>query len=390
LITRLGVDPTNQPGHSVVGLVSFIRIGAHRPVRVNHVRNMALVLTMGARNAQIGREFNCSGDSIGLGIPCDLGGQRALRRAVEPCQTQQPHQEDRLVTRIGRPIAVVIGLVAAIVPATSVFAAPATTSKVLYKSLIASPGNVVSESFEATETAQFGNEISLTRSARVASVVVTMSSWGCQSGSWTDDTCVTAAGSKFTEPITLNIFAAPADPNANNGAPGALLLSVTKTFSIPYRPSANNRKCVGAELGAWFDTKLGECFNGLATNITFSLSSLHVTLPKTFVFGIAYNTSDYGATPYGDATACHSTSEGCGYDSLNVGLSEDPDNLARGTDPNPGTIWQNTSYAPYYCDGGTAGTDSFRFDSPNTAPCWGVDTASEAPWYIPAVQFTAV
>jgi hypothetical protein len=58
-----------------------------------------------------------------------------------------------------------------------------------------------------------------------------------------------------------------------------------------------------------------------------------VTLPKTFVFGIAYNTSDYGSVPYGDATACHSSTEGCGYDSLNVGLSYDPDNLNARIEP---------------------------------------------------------
>jgi hypothetical protein len=304
-----------------------------------------------------------------------------------------------------RSIAVSIGLVAAIVPATAVFAAPATGSNVLYNSLVPAPGNLPSESFEATQTAQIGNEITLTRSAKAATVVVTMDSWGCQSGSWTNDTCSTTAGSTFSEPITLNIFKTPAtDPatqadTAGNGLPGPVIASVTKTFAIPYRPSANNTKCIGAELGNWFDPKNGECFPGLATNITFNLSSLHVTLPKTFVFGIAYNTSDYGADPYGDSTACHSTSEGCGYDSLNVGLSYDPDNLNVGANPHSGSLWVNTLYAPYYCDNGAAGTGTFRFDSPSTDPSncpsasggwsvYGPYPGGGAPYYMPAVEFT--
>jgi hypothetical protein len=304
-----------------------------------------------------------------------------------------------------RSLAVSIGLVAAIVPASAVFAAPAVSSNVLYNSLVPTPGNLPSESFEATQTSQIGNEITLSRSAKAATVVVTMDSWGCQSGSWTNDTCSTTPGSKFTEPITLNIYQAPATPppgqtdTPGNGLPGSTILSVTKTFSIAYRPSANNTKCIGAESGNWFDPKNGECFPGLATNISFNLTSLHLTLPSTFVFGIAYNTSDYGAAPYGDATACHSTSEGCGYDSLNVGLSYDPDNLNVGSNPYSGSLWVDTLYAPYYCDNGTAGTGTFRFDSPGLAPnactsasggwsVYGPYPGGGAPYYMPAVEFT--
>ena len=287
-----------------------------------------------------------------------------------------------------------IGLVAAIVPATSVFAATAATSNVLYNSLVPSPGNLPSIGFEATQAAQFGNEITLTKSAKAASVVVTMDSWGCQTRTVSGNNCVTKPGSTFNEPITLNVFQAPtSNPTTQgdtpgNGIPGATILTVTKTFAIPYRPSANNTKCIGDEAGNWFDAKNGECFPGLATNITFNLSSMKVTLPKTFVFGIAYNTSDYGAAPYGEATACFTSTEGCGYDSLNVGLSYDPDNLNVGSNPYPGFVWWNTLNGGNYCDSGAAGTGTFRFDSPSTAACWNVDSPPAAPWYQPAVEFT--
>jgi hypothetical protein len=296
--------------------------------------------------------------------------------------------------RLRRSMAVSIGLAAAILPVTSVFAATTASSNVLYNSLVPSPGNLPSVGFEATQASQFGNEIKLTRSAKAATVVVTMDSWGCQSGTWTADTCSTTAGSKFNEPITLNIFGAPVTnptkqaDTLGNGVPGARIASVTKTFAIPYRPSANNTKCIGDESGDWFDPANGECFPGLATNITFNLSSLHVTLPQTFVFGIAYNTSDYGVAPYGDATGCHATSEGCGYDSLNVGLSYDPDNLNVGSNPYPGYVWWNTQTAGNYCDAGAAGSGSFRIDSPSTTACWGVYNAPNAPYYMPAVEFT--
>jgi len=303
------------------------------------------------------------------------------------------------MVKIARPVGVLIAAIAAVIPATSVFAAPAATSTTLYNSMAPAPGNLPSIGFEATQASSFGNAITLTHTAKLATVVVTMDSWGCQTGSWNGPTpCHTNAGAKFNEPITLNIYQAPAsDPRTQadttgSGLPGAVIVSVTKTFAIPYRPSANNTKCVGDESGDWFDAKLGECFPGMATNITFNLTSLKLTLPTHIVYGIAYNTSDYGAAPYGDSTACHSTTEGCGYDSLNVGLTQDPDNLNVGADTYPGYVWWNTQTAGDYCDGGVAGTGTFRFDSPGTAPdnqCWGVDSEHGGPWYIPSVAFNA-
>jgi len=275
-------------------------------------------------------------------------------------------------------------------PAASVGAAPASAS-VLYNSTVtlSRVGNLPSVGGEAYAFAELGNQITLTRAAKAGTVVITLSSWACQAGTWYGDDCVTAAGAKFTEPITLNIYDAPTSTTPPTVVPGARILSVTKTFSIPYRPSANATKCTGSNAGTWYDSALGSCFNGLATNITFNLTSLHLSLPQNLVFGIAYNTSDYGYAPYGDSTACHSTPEGCPYDSLNIGLSQDPTNVSRGTDPNPGTIYQNSPLGGEYCDGGTGGTSIFRLDSPGD-PCWGVVSPyNTAPWYIPAVEFMA-
>ncbi len=149
-------------------------------------------------------------------------------------------------------------------------------------------------------------------------MTVTLSSWGCQPSNWYGDDCTTTPGATFSEPITLTIYNAP---SAGGYTPGSLITSMTQTFTIPYRPSAS-AQCTGSQAGEWFDGPQG-CFNGEAYNVTFNVGPPRM-LPKTFVYGISYNTSDYGSSPYGDTTACHATQEGCPYDSLNVALSEDP------------------------------------------------------------------
>jgi hypothetical protein len=273
--------------------------------------------------------------------------------------------------------------VAALLAASAGLATQASASTlakdpdVLYNSTVTPlPGNLPSQPFQAQQTSEFGNRVRMTKTAQpLGNVTVTMSSWGCQTGGGT--TCVTTKGAKFTEPITLNLYNAP---STGSIVPGSLIASVTKAFSIPYRPSADNVNCTG---GAWFDGPQG-CFNGLAHNIVFSLASLHITLPQDFVFGIVYNTSQYGPDPNGCDLV---PGANCPADSLNVALSQDPTNVTKGSDPDTGKVFWNTSTASDYCDGGAAGSGFFRLDSP-TATCWGVNSPyTSAPFYIPAVQF---
>jgi len=274
---------------------------------------------------------------------------------------------------------------------------------VIYSSVVASPGpgNLPSVGAEAYAFNELGNQVNFSGTNRtLTSVVVSMSSWGCVSGNWTNDTCVTPTGATFSEPITLNIYNPPA---AGSDLPGSLITSVTQTFAIPYRPSANNSHCnfknsdsgYGPPSGEWWDASLKTCFNGLAVNVTFDVPN--VTVPNTVVYGIVYNTSHYGPTPYGQTTACYTSSGGCGYDSLNIALSLDPTNVNVGSDTNIGTVWQNTSYAPFYCDNGVAGTGFFRLDSPTTASSNPDACASQSGgwsagggvYYVPAVKFVA-
>jgi hypothetical protein len=267
---------------------------------------------------------------------------------------------------------------------TSIVVTPAVTSSSagIYDATTSPlPPNLPSVGYQANQVSEFGNQVTFSAgSARALSqATVTMSSWACQSGSWTN-VCTTTPGSTFAEPITLNIY----NVGANNTV-GSLITSVTQSFAIPYRPSSDPTDCPDAT-SEWYSSGTGGCSNGLATNVTFTLPN--VIVPSSIIYGVAFNTSNYGAHPYGPSTAC-ALADNCGYDSLNIGLTV-ANQPSVGTDPLPGTVYWNTATAGDYCDSGAAGSGTFRLDSPNTAPCWGTtDSSSSAPWYIPAVQFVA-
>ena len=246
-------------------------------------------------------------------------------------------------------------------------------ASVIYSSLVASPlpGNLPSFGAEAYAFNEFGNEVTFAgTNRRLTNVVVTLSSWGCVTGHWYSSDCSTPAGATFSEPITLTIY----NPPAANEVPG-VIATVTQTFAVPYRPSASPR-CTGVNAGKWWDSSLKTCFNGAAVNVTFNLAN--VTAPNTVVYGIAYNTSHFGFAPITDSSSC--PAGGCGYDSLNIAVSNEPTNVSAGSDTVPGTLWQNSPDASRYCDKGVAGVGIFRLDSPGD-DCWTP--------YIPAVQFKA-
>jgi hypothetical protein len=247
--------------------------------------------------------------------------------------------------------------------------AAASTSSVVYNNIPSpQPGNVASEAFEAQSASEFGGQIQLAGTARTNPTVTgLMSSWGCQSGHWYSGDCSTTPGATFSEPITLNIYNV-----GTNGAVGTLITSSTKTFNIPYRPSADNANCTGSDAGEWYSASDNTCYNGFATPISFSLTGL--TLPDKVIVSVAFNTTHYGYQPYGEGTACFTSPAGCGYDSLNVGVGNA---LAVGSDPQPNDAYLNSSYGEAYCDGGTSGTGAFRLDS----GCW-TD-------YQPAIEVTA-
>lgn len=273
------------------------------------------------------------------------------------------------------------GVVGAAVFAFVAPAGAATTVTIYNSSTQPLPGNFPSEGPEAYSFSEFGDGIAFAGAAlHPVSAIVTMSSFACQVGAWNTHDCASAPKSTFSQPITLNIYAPPVTGEGGQVYPGGLIATVTQTFDIPYRPSANVQKCNTANnsLGEWYDKTAMECDNGKATNVTFSLKALHLDLPDEVVFGISYNTTHYGPNPIGESAPCYGTPAGCPYDSLNIALN-DGAAPTTGAQLYPGTVFQNAAVRGDYCDG-TPTVGVFNLDSPTSA-CWT--------GYVPAIRITA-
>jgi hypothetical protein len=249
--------------------------------------------------------------------------------------------------------ATLIAIVAMIMPAG---VALALTSTTIYNSVPSPlPPNLPSLGYEATSTSEFGDYIRFASTkGNLTTVTVTMSDWALHSSYPT-----TGDSTGWNHDVTLNIYAV--DHTGSIPALGALLESATQTFKMLWRPEADPT-CPG---GTAWRAGDGQCYNGLAFNITFDLTSLNVVLPSEIIYGIAYNTADYGPTPIRQPGP---------YNSLNVGLSTQ---VSVGTDVEPDALFWNTSYAGFYADGGAGGVGTFRRDT-GWAP------------YTPAVRFNAV
>ncbi|HEY3764542.1 MAG TPA: hypothetical protein VGL44_05250 [Gaiellales bacterium] len=263
--------------------------------------------------------------------------------------------------------------------ASGATASASVPHSVLYTSTDPGVGNIPSVGVEAYAFNQIGNEVILRRVAKIKSVTVQLSDWACVSGAWFSDDCATAPGATFTTPITLSIYkASTTDSITGETTPGGLLATVTKSFKIPFRPSASSH-CTGAEAGEWFKNGQG-CFNGLSHMITFTLSGLKTKLPRDVVWGVSYNSDSSGPEPIGGSNSPE--------DSLNVGLAP---KVRVGTDRFPNTIFWDTRAAQFSCaadppngNDGPFVTGVFNLDG----PCNGELNSYEG--YVPAAQFNAV
>ena len=257
----------------------------------------------------------------------------------------------------GASIAAAVG-VSALFALASASAANAAT---VYNNGTPLPGNVPSQGFEATSTSELGGQVAFAGTAKHnPRLTVTMSSWGCQSGGVGTKDCSTMPRSKFSLPIRFNVYRV-----ADNDQPGRLLGAVTHTYDVPYRPSANYNHCTGVDAGKWYSVKDDHCYNGRAFRITGGLGSLD--LPAKAIISVEYNTTHHGYEPIGESAPCFSSSGGCGYDSLNVGLGDGDASTpvgeaTIGTLPTPDDAYVNSSWDGAYCDG-SLGTGTFRLDA---------------------------
>lgn len=184
--------------------------------------------------------------------------------------------------------------------------------------------NYSSLGYEATSTSEFGDRVTFAGVARhLDSATFTLSSWARSEDF--------GGATSYQDALTLNLYAA-----GTGSTPGALLGSVTQTFDILYRPT-------------------GYSANGIAFNVTFDLSSLDLNAPDSIVYGLAFNTQNYGANPTGTDGP---------YDSLNFALNEAAGGgVTVGTNNNLDDTFWNTSYAGFYTDGGASGVGTFREDT---------------------------
>jgi hypothetical protein len=209
------------------------------------------------------------------------------------------------------------------------------------------PPNVASLGFQATSTSEFGDEVHLAAPNQVLNTItVTMSDWALYSD-YATDARYGGNSSTWSHPITVNVYSTHLGAN---GAPDTKLATVTQNVVIPWRPAADPTCPNG---GTAWRAGDGNCYNGVAFNATFDLSSLHVTLPSDVIVGIAYNTQSYGATPM---------VVGGPYNSLNVGTPTGQ-TATVGNDVSSDQVFWNTSFAGFYTDGGAGGTGTFRRDT---------------------------
>jgi hypothetical protein len=240
---------------------------------------------------------------------------------------------------------------------TAVSASAAVPKPIVYNSIPKNlAGNYPSHGFQAQQTSEFGDEVQFAPGTtnQLKQVTLVMSSWACQQGTWNSG-CVTTPGARFAVPITLTVY------NVGAGdTPGTVIATSTKTFKIPYRPSADPTNCPSAP--EKYRATDGVCYNGKALRISFAFGGQ--TLPTDVIWGVTYNTSGYGYSPKGYTNPCNSTVQGCPYDSLNVAAGASAPTT--GTDQHLAGTFLNSATPAVYCDGGAAGPNTFRLDD----GCW--------------------
>jgi hypothetical protein len=216
----------------------------------------------------------------------------------------------------------------------------ARASTVVYSSIPTPlPPNVPSQSYEGTSTSQFGNAIDLASGPRLlTTITIVMSDWAKES---TYETVGSAAG--FYVPLTLNLYSF-----GPGGAVGPMFGSQTVDAFIPWRPEPTGACPPDTDGERWLASD-GNCYHGIAATVQFDFTGLNILLPQQLVFGLAFNTQNYGADP---------TRVPGPYNSLNFGSYGDP---TVGTNVYPNGAYVDALWSGAYNGGGTTGT--FRLDN---------------------------
>jgi hypothetical protein len=240
-----------------------------------------------------------------------------------------------------RPTVLAVAMLA--VSALMAFAASAASAEVVYNNIPSPlPGNFASIGFAATSSTQFGGEIEVAGTARKnPTITVVMSDWACESGSWNADNCSSPKKRSFREPVTISVYEV--------GELSTAIATKTKSYKIPYRPSAEPAHCSGEFAGTWYDEASKECFNGYAFPISLKLKLQRV--PKKAIVTVSYPTTSAAS------------------DSLNVAVSEPGEKtLSLGADPTK-ELFLHSTWNEMYCEGAT---DVGSFGG-SQGECWAGD-----------------
>ena len=202
------------------------------------------------------------------------------------------------------------------------------------------PPNVASLGFEATSTSEFGDQVHLGGTNRVLdAVTVTMSDWALYSDYSTD---VRYAGNSATwsHPITVNVYSTHLGAN---GAPDTLLATKTQNVTIPWRPAADPT-CPGGTAWRAADNSLLQRHR-LQRGVRSEQPERHAAERRHRRRRLQHRRLRLDTDPRRPGRTTRSTSAFPRTRPSTVG-----------SDANADAVFWNTSYAPFYADGGAAGT----------------------------------
>jgi hypothetical protein len=201
---------------------------------------------------------------------------------------------------------------------------PAWADSAVYSSLPAPlPPNTPSEGYEAQSLAEFGDLVQLANGPAVLlSATVAMSDWAYESefsGSLNGST-ITPDG--FYVPLTLTLYSV----GAGNSV-GLPIQAFNLDALIPWRPEPNPTGCpTGPDypnnINNQWQASNGTCYNGALSTVTFDLGS--ILAPGQFIYGLAFDTTNYGS---------HPTNVAGPYDSLNFGVTPAASGPSVGSNP---------------------------------------------------------
>lgn len=225
-----------------------------------------------------------------------------------------------------------VGLVSVVgSSASAVASSPDPRTAPIYNSMEEpAPASHPSWGYTARSTREMGDLIEFGGISReVESVTIGMNNWACQTGSGAS--CLTAPGTSFDEPITVHFYEV-----GDDGAVGDKITSITETFAIPFRPSADPSHCGDTR---WYDEDRDTCQNGMTVPITFDLTDTTLTLSDQVIVSITYPTSRFGELERGP------------WDSLNLDTVSGAPYV--GTDLDPDVMYVDSDWASAYNGGPT-------------------------------------